>query len=355
MELSLDLRDQLHAAAADQGEWPRLLTRLADGLGAQEATFGGGSRWETPRIFAPRTDPGYVGIYMQTYHQQNAFMQSMMHRSGGRVVAACALPEFSAFQHSDFYNLWCAPQRFNHMFGFSVAAAGGWRGAMSINLSHLPTDEQMVRLGGLVPHVQRAIEMQLMLEQLRSAQSATLSVLNLAGNGGFLLDRHGRVLEQNALAESVLRSGQLILRDGRLHGPDAASDQILARLLSRCIADPDAMLGRRQVKVGPLDVQCAPFAGSVVFPLPQRPAAIVIVSDPRQTMQARVAGLQQTYGLTQAEAELAQAVVETGSRKLAAQMRGVADATARAQLSSIFDKTGVRRQTDLVRLLMGGR
>ena len=77
-----------------------------------------------------------------------------------------------------------------------------------------------------------------------------------------------------------------------------------------------------------------------------------MITDPNQRMRQRMRELTQRFGLTRAEIELALAVVETGSRKAAAEMRGVSDATARTQLTSIFDKTGVRRQTELVRLLM---
>lgn len=355
MELSLELRDQLHDVAVDQSAWPRLLHSLADLLGANEATFGGGPQWDAPRIYAPRTDPGYVGVYLDTYHDQNAFMQSMARSSMGRVVAASTLPGFEAFQRSDFYNLWCVPQRFTHSFCFSITTVADWAGTMSINVSSEPGADQMAALATLMPHVQRAMETHLLLEQLRASHRSTLSVLNLAGNGALLLDRQGRVLEANSIAEAILQSGQLVLRDGRLRGPDSDSDQDLTRLLSQCLLSPDQAGARGQVSVGALSVQCAPFSASQLFPQPQRPAAVVIIADPHQKLRQRLAEMQQTFGLTQAEAELAQAVVLAGSRKIAAEMRGVTDATARAQLSSIFDKTGVRRQTDLVRLLMGGR
>ena len=79
---------------------------------------------------------------------------------------------------------------------------------------------------------------------------------------------------------------------------------------------------------------------------------IVIITDPQQKLRRKLLALRQKFGLTAAEAELTLALVETGSRKTAAADRGVSDATARAQLTSIFDKTGVRRQTDLVRLVL---
>ncbi len=357
MGLSLDLRDELNSVESVPEAWHGLLIKLANLLGAREATFGGGTKWEKPTIFAPQTDPGYVGVYLQTYHQQNGFMQAMIRNSQGTVVAADAMPEFEAFRTSDFYNLWCTPQRFNHMFGFSIGAIGGWRGAMAINLSSAPSEEQMQTLGSLIPHVQRALNAQLLFAQLRSSQNATLSVLNLSGSGALFLDRHGRILEVNPIAEAMLGSGQLRVRASRLACPDPEGDRALQRLINLCLSLPDHSGGRVQISSAGsvLDVQCAPFSGSALFPTPQRPAAIVIITDPQQHLRQRLVEWQRVYGLTTAETELALAVVQTGSRKQAAELRNVTDATARAQLSSIFDKTGVRRQTDLVRLLMGGR
>src|SRR5690606_13736604 len=134
MDLSLALRDELHAATTDADEWPRLLTRLADILGAREATFGGGRQWQQVTFHAPRTDPSYLSVYLDTYHQQNAFMQAFLPRSIGKVVSSHDFPEFEDFQQSDFYHLWCRAQGFHQVFGFSLESAGGWLGTIAINL-----------------------------------------------------------------------------------------------------------------------------------------------------------------------------------------------------------------------------
>jgi len=58
------------------------------------------------------------------------------------------------------------------------------------------------------------------------------------------------------------------------------------------------------------------------------------------------------FGLTPAETRLAQALLndDRGLRATAATL-GIAYATARVQLASIFDKTRVRTQAQLLRLL----
>lgn len=356
MELSLELREDLHAVEADENLWPLLLTRLADALGANEATFGGGQQWESPRIFAPRTDSGYVGVYLDTYHQQNAFMQAMLRNSMLRVVAGFEMPEFEDLQQTDFYHLWCRPQGFSHMFGFSLASVGGWSGTLAINLANAPERNQMARLSALLPHIQRLVDGHVLVNQLRSSMTSTLSTLAVVGSGAVLLDRHGRILELNPLAEEILTSGCLRIFDGRLRADGAGGADAFYCLLHACLTRPDHAGGKVELvgACGSVSVHCAPFAGSVAFPAPQRPAVIVILTDPQQQFRHRLREVQARYGLTQAEAELAEAVFRAGNRKTAAALRGVTDATARAQLSSIFDKTGVRRQTDLIRLLTNG-
>ena len=56
--------------------------------------------------------------------------------------------------------------------------------------------------------------------------------------------------------------------------------------------------------------------------------------------------------LTPQEARVLQTLVEAGSVPMAADILGIAASTARTHVTSIFDKTGVRRQADLLRLLM---
>ena len=60
--------------------------------------------------------------------------------------------------------------------------------------------------------------------------------------------------------------------------------------------------------------------------------------------------MRERYGLTRAEAALAREIVKGGGRRATAERLGITDETARSHLSKIFDKTGVSRQAELVRL-----
>lgn len=66
---------------------------------------------------------------------------------------------------------------------------------------------------------------------------------------------------------------------------------------------------------------------------------------------AKAERLRQAHGLTAAEAQLALHIAGGGSVRSHAAARGLSRTTVRNQLQSVFDKTGVHRQPELVRML----
>jgi DNA-binding CsgD family transcriptional regulator len=349
------LRGDLAAAASDEAAWPQLLTRLADLIGAREVVLGGAQGQDTPTAFAPRTDDTQKQIYFDTHHQQNALMHSMIRKAPGTVTLSDMVPENDAFQRSEFYNEWCVPQQFNHAAVLTLSTSTGWNGALVINTRDEVTSEQLAQLRELAPEVQRTVEQWQLSRHYRAAHRSTLAAFDLAGLGALLLDRQGWPLEFNATAQAMIGDGRLPLNGGRLSSLEPVSNRALTHALVQCLSQPAP--GGLRVPVmggdGVLSVLCAAFEAGPHASFGQ-PAIIVIVNDMQGRLRQKLGEIKQQHGLTQAEAELALAVVKTGSRKAAAMLRGVSDATARAQLSSIFDKTGVRKQTDLVRLLMDG-
>ena len=85
---------------------------------------------------------------------------------------------------------------------------------------------------------------------------------------------------------------------------------------------------------------------------PQQPRAIGFLSDPARPAQVDEALLRRLYCLTPAECRLAAALCAGGTIASVAGQAGVSGNTVRSQLKSIFDKTGTRRQSQLIKLMM---
>jgi DNA-binding CsgD family transcriptional regulator len=69
---------------------------------------------------------------------------------------------------------------------------------------------------------------------------------------------------------------------------------------------------------------------------------------------AAVAAFADRFGLTKQETRVLRSVIDTGSVPMASEVLDISPTTTRFHLTSIFDKTGVRTQAGLVRLLIEG-
>ena len=102
----------------------------------------------------------------------------------------------------------------------------------------------------------------------------------------------------------------------------------------------------------PYAVMVAPIVQQASLFALDRAAAVVFLSDPDRTPETPVQLLRRVHGLTRREASLALAMGAGASLAGAADKLRIAKTTARRHLASIFAKTGIHRQADLVRLIL---
>jgi len=81
-------------------------------------------------------------------------------------------------------------------------------------------------------------------------------------------------------------------------------------------------------------------------------AVLVMILDAAIPMETREAGLRQLYGFTAMEAQVANLLMEGNSLEDCCADFGIRRTTVRMHLRNIFAKTGVRRQGELVSLLL---
>ena len=81
-------------------------------------------------------------------------------------------------------------------------------------------------------------------------------------------------------------------------------------------------------------------------------AGVAFVVDPLRQGRTSDEGLRVMFGLTPAECRVALLLGDGHAPKDIASMAGVSVDTVRSQIKSIFGKTGVNRQGDLIRLML---
>ncbi len=179
-----------------------------------------------------------------------------------------------------------------------------------------------------------------------------------------VVDETRRITYSNPAARELLgRGGPLVDRDGRLDGADLrGSRELLASIRSLGLGGAlvsgggsDRALLRmsgagRAVELLVFAIAVRPGATMRVFG--DDPCAILIVHplDAAARLDPLIVSL--AFGLTPAEARVATAIAEGASPDEVAADRGVSLATVRTQLRGVFDKLGVRRQAEMVRMLL---
>lgn len=218
--------------------------------------------------------------------------------------------------------------------------------------------ETFATLNMLSPHLMTALTMRRRLESLHSRVSGLEDALDSITVGLVLLDSRGKCVLANKSARVILdeRNGLYLEKSAlctcnlleleRLRGLIASA---ISSLLPTSSQISRAMLVSRngarplQVLVAPLHRETASTAKHAV--------AIVFINDPEEKTAAPADVLQALFGLTVAEARLACTLLEGSSLSDAAELHRVGQETVRTQLKSIFQKTGTRRQGELVRVL----
>jgi DNA-binding CsgD family transcriptional regulator len=178
-----------------------------------------------------------------------------------------------------------------------------------------------------------------------------------------LVDASGRVVRANAAAKAMLDDrGGIFLDKGRLAA--AGCSDILLKLIASCAQTILALGGpggelkiSRELPRSPLAVTVTPLRSKArLADVPWigvgTPVAIVTVRDPDIDRRRQEAKLRHRFGLTIAESKMAVEILKGDGRAAAARRRGISNATAKAHLSSIFEKTGTHRQAELIRLLL---
>lgn len=171
--------------------------------------------------------------------------------------------------------------------------------------------------------------------------------------GILVVGADGRVLHANAAAHALADAGDgLSLGGWRSTVAAARADE--TRALHRLVAEVAAAPGRgvgamavsRPSGRRPYAVLAAPLSA------PSSSAAVLFVTDLDSRPPLSERNVAQLLGLTTAEARLACALVQGLDLKAAAAQLRISINTVRTHLRQIFAKTGTRRQSELVALIL---
>jgi DNA-binding CsgD family transcriptional regulator/PAS domain-containing protein len=357
---------EIYDAALDASRWTHVLAKIAryvDGQAAGLLTKDGVSKSGSV-YYQAGVDPHFVGTYMETYWKFDP-VASLPDYELEQIVSVPDLMPYEEFLAGRFYREWAQPQGWidaaNAVLEKSTSSCA-YLTVLRNQACGMVDDEMRRRMGLLVPHVRRAVRTGKVID-LRQAEAATFAdILDGLNPAIFLVDAEGQIVHGNAASRSLMDTGDLLrVLHGRLTASDAQVDQTLQNaIIAAATAEEETGSkggavslrghgGERYVAhVLPLSasVRHNPGVGS-------RAVAALFVRKAELETAPPSEVIGKTYKLTPTELRVLLAIVNVGGVRQVAGNLGVADTTVKTHLGRLFEKTGVSRQADLVKLVAG--
>lgn len=238
-----------------------------------------------------------------------------------------------------------------------IEALSLWRGPNQGSLE--PGSKRL--LESLLPHLQTALQLRAKILSHDDMRVFSEMALDAIPIGALLVNSDCTIRHANGRAKALLDEGDaLMIARGKLAVRDGENGEELERLvraaatgeLTKGLAAPRGALRLVRPKTGR-------FLQVTVVPVPRRNniagaghAALVFVSDPNEVSASRAGLMRQLYRLTPTESRLADYILEGLEVREAAERLRITFETARFHLKRVLAKTGTRRQTELIRLML---
>lgn len=263
-------------------------------------------------------------------------------------------------QHSEFVADWARPNGFDDGMFIRLTATPVITSlalASPKRSDRFDTAEHVALALRLTPHLQQVLRMRSRLDELDHRRSELAEACETVSHGIVIVETR-RPVYTNAAADRILRSGDgLRIANGCIRAQSTAADAQLRRGIARASQRNDrdiwggSFLCTRPSGRRPYIVHVVPINPNCVA-APRYGRAMIIIVDPERQPEPPAALLQRLYGLTKSETQVALLVMRGQGLSPIAEELSVSLTTVKTHLRHVFDKTGMHRQAELVRLLV---
>jgi len=301
--------------------------------------------------------------YEEHYHSTDVWVRGYAKRFVSEPVLGQEIVPEADLHRTEFYNDWLRHADIHHIVGGGFRVEGRTTAYLGIHRSRRAgafdvADKRTFEL--LLPHLEMGILVLWRLRAASHAQNMAFASLNALPTGVIIVGTDCTLLFANTAADHLLTVGQGIrIQQGRLHAVGHGQDTTLERLVRQAAQAP---LGRSLRSGGlmtvsrgelrPLSLLVCPLHPETSGAEVPRPMALIFLGDPENRTPIPAAILIRLYGLTPAEARLAEALLTGHTLQDYADSARISLHTVKTQLKFVFAKTGTKRQSDLIRDLL---
>jgi DNA-binding CsgD family transcriptional regulator len=358
----LDTIEAVHAAGLGEKLWPDVLggvTKLFGGCAASLEVFT--PPLQTPKEFhAFGIPPAGELAYLEHYAALNPRAAYAFQHTARKLLWDYQVLDERAMNRDPFYS-WMQPQmELRYFLACQFHRAPGELVGVSVHRTrkqgHVGAAE-IALMNRLLPHFRQALDTSMRLKRAAAFGQSLEGALDWLADGVALIRRDGSILYANESLQAIARRNDGVrIQRGMIEFTAAdARSHFLAALGSACRMSRGA--GAAPI-AGDFPVARASAPAYVVSVRPLAGAAregeaeaIVLVHDPLRRSAGMIHLLRAVYGLTEAEASIANALQAGTPLGDYARARNVSLNTVYTHLRRIKDKTRCKRLAELIRKL----
>jgi DNA-binding CsgD family transcriptional regulator len=356
---------KIYDAAIDPAEWEALLTEIASAIGAVAGFYAGldirhgrGAFWYTVGH-----DPRIQALYNDQYLAIDPTLAHII-KTPGNAFACSEYLSDADMAASRFYSEFMIPNGIRYvlsggvsMQGSMVSFFGFQRHVTQPPFSQIET-EFMQRL---IPHFAKADQVAAKVSTVSDAKRLAMAVLDRMDYGIVIVNQAGHVRMTNQRAEQWLQSGEVIQSlFGRIRLTNTKDNDVLCGLIRTAASGANADMHAKTIETVAahsntrVRVAVLPISNDEKKQLDDDEAGVVLIlSDNNQQRAMASHVLQDSYGLTVAETKVATGLAGGQTQDELSETLFVSLSTIKTHTQHIYQKIGVSRQVDLVRLVYG--
>jgi DNA-binding CsgD family transcriptional regulator/PAS domain-containing protein len=319
------------------------------------------------QYYVHNRDPYWIQCYKDYFFQVDPWMK-MLHNSNKPIIA-CTNDIFSnrEYKQMEIYHDYVVPNNCHYGMGGMANVSEDFKIYLAMQRGYNRGafhQDQLALYKKLAPHINQAALINQRTQQLELQRNTLQQALNRISSAVFVVNDSRRVQFMNTAAESLLdQHPALSFRRGALQLGTAQYNQQLANLIN------NATVGRadsRVVEAGGmqftqaghakgLSILVSPLSrDNIDFNLTGNRAAMVMISGVNETAQPAQEMLVAIYQLTESEAKVTSLLCAGLTlAEISEQLRLTLN-TVKTHLKAVFQKTGTRRQAELVNLINTG-
>ena len=302
--------------------------------------------------------------YLETYHSTDELVRRFRQQSYGRLVRTADHYTKDGLRTSVAFNEYYRRARFQEGLIVRLEGPEGyshvtWSICDPVERDGAWSSGQIEMIERVMPHIRHLFWVRQALADAGVLRSSLTELLDARRLGVIHLDRWQRIIAANDLAREVLRRGDSLSDRGGVLSASVPADRVgLGQLLANAvprfgsIAVGGSMSLRRQSGRRRLMVHVKPTVVRELDFAVRRAAVLVLIVDPSLPPRIDPGRVAAAFGLTPAESEVACWLAQGKSVAEIAASTGRQKRTVYWLLEQIYAKMGVRRQVDLVRLVL---